>query len=81
MFDAASDELLREIIQRKTTFIKQLEEVTRTDMEVSMQDVSVEVSEGVGLRGNSASLMHMRHARTHCFAHSAVVLVHAHCSL
>ena len=43
MFDAASDELLREIIQRKTTYIKQLEEETRTDMEDSMHEVSVAV--------------------------------------
>jgi len=45
LFNESSDELLKEIIQRKTAFIKHLEEATRSDLEANMEDLNAAVIE------------------------------------
>ena len=45
LFNIASDELLKEIIQRKTAYLKHIEETARSDMGMSMEELGVVVAE------------------------------------
>lgn len=45
LFNIASDELLKEIIQRKTAYLKHIEETARSDMGMSMEELGVTVAE------------------------------------